>query len=55
MAILYICFIAVQGNHSSIALDSMAIISILIGTRNVAKAPEFDYECQGMEDPRIVK
>lgn len=45
-----------QGNHSSIGYCKLnGPLSVFDRHKKSLLAPEFDYECQGMEDPRIVK
>ncbi|WP_158730163.1 pesticidal protein Cry7Aa [Flavobacterium sp. I-STPA6A] len=45
-----------QGNHSSIGYCKLdGPLSVVDRHKKSLLAPEFDYESQGMEDPRIVK
>ncbi|MBB1193939.1 pesticidal protein Cry7Aa [Flavobacterium sp. SOK18b] len=45
-----------RGNHSSIGYCKLdGPLSVVDRHKKSLLAPEFDYECQGMEDPRIVK
>jgi predicted GH43/DUF377 family glycosyl hydrolase len=45
-----------QGNHSSIGYCKLEGPLLVVNRhKRPLLSPEFDYECQGMEDPRIVK